>query len=613
MSTERRGDIQGLRAIAVLGVVIYHIDPGLLPGGFIGVDIFFVISGYLILGHLWRNIADGTFSLLDFYVRRAKRLLPALTVVLLATSVAAYYLMLHEEYSNYTLSLASSLFYVSNFWFYTQAGYFSSALQGDPLLHTWSLSVEEQFYIFFPLLMLALYKNKINIMLGLLAVLIASFSLSEILLNTNADFSFYASPSRFWQFIVGGLVSIQFKNITLPKAARELLSFCCLLIISISMFLMAPTDFPGVKALIPTLATALLLFCSTRGDLAYATLSNPIAMFFGNSSYSLYLWHWPVIVFYKISVSALPGIPDKIIILLTSMLLGYLSYIAIERTTQHVKIKSALLNPVSISIIILTLTCIAVFTLEHEHRKRFTEEGLSFESFLSYQAAESESRSGQCLLTSSYNDFSYFNQDECISIVKNKKKLLLIGDSHAAHWYQALNEKLSNTTAITQVTASGCKPTIPTQGEKRCTDLINWGYTDLLNQYQFDQIVISARWAIGDAENLKNTITYLKKYASSILVLGPIIEYDTDLPRLLATYSDHTTLSRHNRYEKILDIDKAIATATVMTGAKYISILNVTCPTKETCITEANATPLQFDFCHLTAAGAKKLLSNVDL
>jgi peptidoglycan/LPS O-acetylase OafA/YrhL len=153
-----RADIQGLRALAVLSVVIFHISPYHLPGGYLGVDIFFVISGYLIIGQLWRSIKTDTFSFATFYANRFKRLLPALLTVLTISSILAFYLLLPYEYEKYVYSLTSSLLYFSNFLFYSQSGYFSHDLELAPLLHTWSLSVEEQFYLLFPFILILISK-----------------------------------------------------------------------------------------------------------------------------------------------------------------------------------------------------------------------------------------------------------------------------------------------------------------------------------------------------------------------------------------------------------------------------------------------------------------------
>ncbi len=206
--TEFRKDIQGLRALAILAVLIFHINPLKLSGGFVGVDMFFVISGFLITQHIFRDLEKGTFSLRTFYLKRIRRLYPALIVTLLIASIAVYKIYLPADIQQYGPSLISTILYVSNIFFLQQSDYFNSELENSPLLHTWSLSVEEQFYIFLPLLMLLIFCKFRKLFVPLLCVIACiSFLASELLLDEYRTASFFLSPTRFWQFMLGGLVA----------------------------------------------------------------------------------------------------------------------------------------------------------------------------------------------------------------------------------------------------------------------------------------------------------------------------------------------------------------------------------------------------------------------
>ena len=608
-----RLDIQGLRAIAVLSVVIFHIDPLKLPGGFIGVDMFFVISGYLIMGHIWKELQNETFNLVDFYSKRAKRLFPPLFFTLSASLFIAYFLMLPEEFSNFCNSLISSLLYVSNIWFYTKSGYFDYEMQLAPLLHTWSLSVEEQFYIVIPLILIMCFRKKANILVALSLMFFLSLTLSEMLLHLDESLSFYASPSRFWQFIAGGLVSISVVKSIDTRWIREVLVLTSLSILCVCMFLMSPANFPGLKALIPTLATLIIIYCCKPSDISHLILSNPVALFFGNISYSLYLWHWPVIIFYKISLGGNLQLSDKIIVLIISIILGYLSYHFIENKVISIDLETKYFNPILMSLIATVVISIVAFVVAKENYKQYTPEQLLFESYLSYPATEY--RRGSCFIE---NSSTAYNEKKCVEASVHKKNILLIGDSHAAHWYGALKSNLKNTESLTQVTSSSCKPFIhqnraePSNKATQCRDLMNWTFSSLLKEHNFDQIIISARWLKSDVPHLMETIEFLQERTNNISVLGPVIEYKVSLPRLLAKSTSKDKIRSKSYLLKMKEIDSLLAKKLKSTEVEYFSVIDSICSDDKPCeTTTPEGIPLQFDYGHLTLKGAEFILNKL--
>lgn len=606
-----RWDIQGLRAIAVLAVVIFHLSPVRLPGGFIGVDIFFVISGYLIIGFIWRDLNNGTFSLLNFYSRRVKRLFPAYFVAILATSVAAYYLLLPEETVTYAHSLVSSLFYLSNFYFYLKSSYFDSELQLSPLLHTWSLSVEEQFYIVFPLFLIAVYRisaKRIVIALSVLAFL--SFILSEIMVRNDESFAFFASPSRFWQFITGGLVSIYAKKIKIHTILRDSLGLAGMLMIFYCLFAYHDNiPFPGVNAVLPTFATALVIISGSSKGIIYRILSIKPCRFIGDISYSLYLWHWPVIIFYKLGVNSSLAKADKTELfglLFISIFLGYLSWRFVENTFKRFTISRNSFRPILISSSVSLVFGAMAFLARDGLPYRFSDQQLRYSAYLKYDTGGY--REGSCFLSSNFHDFHAFDQKQCVAFKRNTRNYLLLGDSHAAHWYSALAEIKKSNGSITQVTSSGCKPTFMSGGKKYCTDLIRWALKYLVKAYPFDAIILSARWKKDDLPALKKTLSRLIPSTRNIVVLGPIIEYDLPLPRLLALHKSGE-IKRFRHYREIKKLDDYFQQQLSHLPVKYISVLNTICPSPDHCmVTTPNDIPLQSDYGHLTHMGALALL-----
>lgn len=605
-----RLDIQGLRAFAVLSVVLFHVAPLRLPGGFIGVDMFFVISGYLIIGGIQRSLIKHSFSFTTFYHHRLVRLAPAYVAVILVTTLVGSFTLLPHEFLEYTKSLAASLTYTSNFWFYTKAGYFDGELNSSPLLHTWSLSVEEQFYFIIPALLFILQKKKINLIKSAITLCIVSFLLSVYLTKTNQPMAFYFSPMRIWQFLIGGLAAVTSIRALKNSNINDALILLCLGGLIASCFMLKHDNFPGIKAVIPTILTATIIILGSNQNITYRLIGNPIAKYFGDISYSLYLWHWPVTIYFTVTYSADLYWEYKLAVIVISIALAMVTYHALENPLRH-KLKEATFRNCILGYVLICTFLVALSLTISEYKVE-TASPLSkhLGSYLSYQAKES--RSGKCFLSVSSNDFKYYDKGACITYGKsNQSNLLLVGDSHAAHWYSGLSYHLKNTN-ITQATAAGCKPTINPDGKKRCTDLINWFFNEHILDNNYDHIVISARWNESDSEKLTATLAYLHKYAKKITVLGPIMEYHVPLPRLLANDTTGTTAYLSGDYRAIKRTDKVIQEATQRSAAQYISILDAVCSEERSCITitEENI-PLQFDYGHLTKSGSKQIINKI--
>ncbi|MFG1464101.1 acyltransferase family protein [Xanthobacter sp. DSM 24535] len=298
-----RLDIDGVRAIAVLSVLLFHLGVPGVPGGFIGVDVFFVISGYLITANIVADARQGDFSLLRFYDRRIRRIGPALTVVVLATLAAGYFILTPGDYAVLGRSAAYAAAGISNFFFLRNTGYFNAAAETMPLLHTWSLGVEEQFYVAWPLLLVGALRvasrwpRLVPTLVG--AVILASFAYAVEKVGTNPKSAFYQPWTRAWELAVGGALVFIPVAWTSGMSTRlgDLLKLAGLIAIIAPMLLLtAESPFPGVNALAPVLGTALLLMpTGSPGRIAHALALAPLP-FVGRISYSLYLWHWPIIV-----------------------------------------------------------------------------------------------------------------------------------------------------------------------------------------------------------------------------------------------------------------------------------------------------------------------------
>lgn len=616
---EFRRDIEGLRAVAVLSILLFHIDHTNLPGGFIGVDIFFVISGYLITGNIWRDLNNKSFSIAHFYLKRIRRLFPALFFMLVVIFLAVYLSGINNEINMYGRSALSSLYYVSNIFFYTQNDYFSPDLELNPLLHTWSLSVEEQFYLIFPFIFIILIKAKKYTVYILSGIFLVSLLLSEHLVNLDESAAFFLSPFRFWQFLTGSLIAIYGHNLLLINKASNFFSIIGAGLIALSLlFFSSYTAFPGINALIPTIGTALVILGSkSTATLSHRILSSQIPSFIGKISYSVYLWHWPIIVLYKLNYNPDIEKTDKVFLFIASFIAGYISWKIIEQPTRKI---SLVYN--SRLLITYTFTALAVVTLSSVIFINYAD-SLSDPKknhLASYSNYKMDVRSGVCFLNSGADDPSLFDESLCIN-TKETNNVLLLGDSHAAHYYSELKAIYPDYN-ISQVTSSGCKPLIyqgelrfHLQGELRCTTLVKNAFEKTIFDKKFDVVILAGRWQLDDVPQLHNTIKYLENKVGKIIVIGPVIEYTQALPNLLArSYVENGAeigvVTKARKYEDRLAVDSAIRMACLGTEANYVSALDKLCPQGQ-CITIIDKIPVQFDYGHLTNAGAKIVLDGI--
>ena len=329
-----RTEIDGLRALAVLPVIAYHAGFAGFSGGFVGVDIFFVISGYLISSILLDELQNQQFSLFSFYERRIRRILPALFLVLSFTAALAWWLLLPHELAAFGRSLMAVVVFASNLLFWKESDYFATEAEYIPLLHTWSLAVEEQYYVIFPLLLAFLWKfgrKAIYLSLGLLAVI--GLATAEYLWRVDAGANFYLLPSRFWELLTGALAAVYLKNHQ-PTTGwlTQLLSLTAVALILGSIFLLDNSlPFPSRYALLPTIGAALIILFATPNNLAGQILSLKPLVFVGLISYSAYLWHQPLLVFARMQPYLEPSLELMAAMAFSSLLLAWFSWRFVER------------------------------------------------------------------------------------------------------------------------------------------------------------------------------------------------------------------------------------------------------------------------------------------
>lgn len=457
-----RLDIDGLRSIAIILVLFYHAGFNFFPGGYIGVDVFFVISGYLISTIIYREISEGTFTFRNFYRRRIQRLTPALFVMFYITTIASYIILLPNELLSYSKSLISAALSFSNVFFWIEhGGYFEGSSELIPLLHTWSLSIEEQYYLIWPIYLILFSKiiSKKHLLPATILIFLLSLFFSEYVVNVTFGAGYYLLPTRIFELAAGSILAIRWKNLpSPPRLTNDILSLIGLsLILYSSTHLNKESLFPGYNALPVVLGTSLLIYSGKKNlGVINRLFSYKPFVFIGLISYSLYLWHWPIIVFIKyIGIEITPQVST--IIVIVSIITGWLSYRFVEqpfRTKNELPFKSILTRLFIAPLIAVILASGAIY-INNGAPSRFNEKVALMDIALS---SKPNIERGECHSVSRNSTKEPSNQ--CIiGDVNSSVKAFYIGDSHANHFTGFIDEIAKKSgVAIQDYTLDACLP-----------------------------------------------------------------------------------------------------------------------------------------------------------
>ena len=608
MLNKYRPDIDGLRAVAVIPVVFYHLGISLVPGGYVGVDIFFVISGYLITQVISAEIHAGSYSISNFYVRRVRRIFPALFFMCTAYLIFALFIYLPNEVDAYRRSLIATTLFFSNIYFFLTQNYFAPDAITKPLLHTWSLSVEEQFYILFPILLVAVRRyfasREVLIFVALAA---ASLVTSAWLVWSDPIAAFFLPQSRAWELLLGSLLAIDALPAIRKQATRETLGALGLLLIAVGVFFYnGDTPFPGLAALAPCVGAAFIIHSGAHGS---STSSRGLAFkpmrFVGLISYSLYLWHLPIDVIARIFFDPLTRLV-KIGAIIVSFALAALSWHFVEkpfRRKPYLLGKRGTLHAAAAAMSVLIVLGLIAYPLSVKVWG-LPEDAQRILAVLDYDS-KGTMRSGSCFLTSGFNDFALFDQAMCLRTSVTKKNYLLIGDSHAADLWAGLN-RVNPDINILQATASGCKPLLNSKGMRRCTELMRFMFDDFLPKHHLDAILLSGRWAPADIGELRSTAKALRSHADRVIVFGPAVEYRHPLPRMVAMgmIKHDVSVVQRDRLVEIEQTDKSFADGFRGSGVQYFSVYQAICPKGVCRVEDDDCTLLEFDYGHFTLNGS---------
>ncbi|PSV46780.1 acyltransferase family protein [Photobacterium indicum] len=609
-----RYDINGLRAIAVLAVVFFHFAPSFLAGGFAGVDVFFVISGFLMTGIIFKGIENKCFSIFSFYKARAKRIIPALSVLCLTLIAYGWVYLSPIDYMKLGKHALSSITFLSNVVYWQESGYFDVSSYEKWLLHTWSLSVEWQFYILYPIMILLLVRF---FSIGRVKIIIGAFTIIAFLVGCFASYrfpnaSYYLLPTRAWEMLVGGIAFLfPFSSKFRWRKHLEIIGF--VFIILSYIFVSSEVPWPGYMAFFPVFGSFLIIMSNNQTSLL---TSNKFFQYIGKWSYSIYLWHWPIVVFgsYYFENWWFVGIP-------LSIIFGFFSYHFIEQRKFKVN---------SFSFVVLSIfvpvTCLFIYMgkgFDYNFRSITTSDETKYVE--KYQP--------DVYIT---DELKAYYGDECnffdsqLGVAKNRISdtctdeglggILIWGDSHA----QALSYGLKGgyrDKPFYQVASSACVPSLKFNSGTSEIELSCFRSNSKAFEVLLDKAPELVIWAQKNQHDKTDYLSIIetarsKGVTSKFVLVGPVPQWHPSLPEVLA--KRHFT--SESRVISDLAFDKALFSLDSDTKLKYskqdeltyISLINELC-SEAGCLAklDQNKTPLVWDYGHLTPKGSEYIASNV--
>lgn len=614
-----RPDIDGLRAIAVLAVILYHFKIPYFYGGFVGVDVFFVISGYLITKGILSQQSKGRFDFGDFYSRRVRRLIPALLATIGVSFVAAAFLFSPEDFKQMSGSTVYALAGISNLFFWMQSGYFDTASTVKPLLHTWSLSVEIQFYILWPLVLVGITRLTHNVLAATTAIFVVGAAAAYFFLQYDMSGAFFLTPFRIHEFLIGALVVLVERN-RVNASIKEAVYLAGLALVVAPIFLYSSdaTLFPGLAALVPVSGAALMIFAGGGAKTAWPCRSWA-ATKIGEISYSLYLVHWPIFVFasYVILDELTPLVTTALLAL--TLALAIALYTSIEKPLRN-KSNSTLTGA---EFCLATLSCTSVIIVLAA--SAWGQNGWNWRLPEAVRkVAEIDKTAADKYVFTMHDVLSkrQFSND------KNKEKILIIGDSQAGDLANILNESgyLSNHDVISRKITSNCAtPWIsePDAQEyfsklnqltlksptliKRCQDEINLASDSKLLQ-SADKIYIAMYWRRFAKDKYIAAINHIKDQTRAKIYVFGRKDLSRDSAFITTKFGRIHGLEKFATQFKSKDTDTANSELIDIKGITFVDMMSAVCPRTETCLVlDKNNKPIFFDSQHLTKEGAQIL------
>ncbi|MBO6825122.1 MAG: acyltransferase [Sneathiella sp.] len=645
---EYRGDIDGLRAISAMVIFLFHLGFTSFSGGFVGVDTFFVISGYLIIPKIADQLQDGTFSLKHFFERRIRRILPALFAVLLFSFAVGYFVLGPREYAEFGGSAFATLVFGANFYFYDRSGYFGDAAHQKPFLHAWSLGVEEQFYIIIPLLLLGLWKlRRLSAKHIVLIVTIASFAFNVVMVRHNETNAFFLPMSRFWELGLGGLIALYGRDLKLTGGARNIIALAGTGLLLLAIFWIdEDVRFPGEAALIPVLGSAFLIFAGQQGaHFLSPLLSSRVMTYLGRLSYSIYLIHWPVIVFVRLYLSRPLELTEQVGILVFSLVWAAISWELLEKRALNAQKMKFRHVSYGLGVGLSFLISVGLWVDQSDGiPSRMTEKSLSVSAFL--EEERGRYGRGRCLQRYQLGDPIPSKYSICRTGNPLEKSVFSWGDSHAGmigrgyKYYHSVDDfrfysvGLPDCPPFIHITTSRAK-------NREICPSFNNKILQFLRTEKIDTVVLSGRWAnlgsdvrspgdggrpykifdqLNDGAELSfrdaflRTAKAIREAGAEIIIVGPVPEIAYHVPDTLIRYwsgigqlPDNKTSTYLERQKIVLE---TLAELEKLDGVSVIYPQEFLCD-DETCRVLEGDKPLYTDDDHLSVLGTRDIVEEL--
>jgi peptidoglycan/LPS O-acetylase OafA/YrhL len=607
-----RYDIGFLRALAVFIVVFFHYKIPFFQGGFIGVDIFFVISGFLMTSIILKGFDKDFFSIKDFYIRRFERIVPALAVMMLCVLIITFFIYFPVDLKQVSIYTFFSGLFLSNYYYLFNSDYFDASSQTNILLHTWSLSVEWQFYIIYPLFLVLLkkfyLKRKKEFNAIFLAITLFSFLLvivfNNFLPSSYSKISFFSFTHRAWEMMFGGMAFLYkdfFEN-KISDFFKNILIGLSIIVIAISIVCLNETyAWPSSLTLLPVIGTFLVIALNKE----YNFYKNSTIQYIGNISYSWYLWHWPICVIAR--YFDYKGVEVTALLIVISLLLASLSYELIEKRSKLVSLKKMIIG----SSFVILISLIGIFGTPNKYL--FSKDAVLLSEYKDHydENRRKQFHSGVC------HNVSKVDYKKCLCINIKKKNILLLGDSHAGQFSLSFRKKLDSTKFnFMEHTVVGSFPLINAKGEKRATGQFKSIFNKFIVEHKsnIDVVLLSCNWmnypnsaGYTSNEELVNdvnaTINELKKMGiKKVLVMGQGEEYNIDYPRVIAFNLEGKLGKSYVNQESVIlnnDLKKLVP------PENYI---NIFLDNKIKHYDPVNKVPYMFDDDHMTIYGADQIV-----
>lgn len=606
-----RPHIDGLRTVAIVPVVLYHADVGAVSGGFTGVDVFFVISGFLITSLIVEEIAEGRFSIWGFYKRRALRILPAYLVVIVAVIAASWVVLFPNETRALGRSVAAASLFVSNIYFWQVSDYFDPALDTAPLLHMWTLAVEEQYYLLLPvflLLVAGLFARRYAA--AILGVSLVSFAISVWGVEHHETAAFYLLPSRAWEFGLGSLAAVLALDAQGGRRVRALGAMLGALFVGWGVFgLDGSVEFPGLNAIWPAVGAVLLIVCAEGTPVGRVLASRPFVAL-GLISYSLYLWHWPIIVFWKMRVSPALGPLDVAAVVGLSLLAAALSYRFVETPFRRPAMRrrpARTVNGTAAAALVLAASAGGGLVLLADGWGGHDAEAKRIARYVDYRG---DLEVHPCIIHAGVPGRDRaFDPATCLAADPARPTLLAMGDSHMEHLLPAIEATVPGVN-VQAAGGTGCTPTVGLTGDWYCPRVVRPVLEAHVPAGGVDIVILSARWEEEDIGPLRATVDYLADHVGRVVILGPTPEYLGSFPAILA----RGTSGGWSEIARFLDpaaqaLDRRMA-AVDWGGARYVSLYDLICP-GDCHLMTAEGVPYLADYGHYTRAAAREIAADL--